>query len=220
MRPLNTTTRSSSSTSQTEVSGDRRANRPLGAQPFIRRAVAATILVVGLSLWGCLPTAQHPESGATTAESATDDTQEKNAKRKDEVTEKITGTKVETQTPSRIDWRTDWVGAQQEALQNEQPILLVFHAPWCVPCRMLDQHVWSDSVLKRLVMKSAVPVRIELDSIQESSLAQQYNVSFVPTILLLDAHGQIIERRGYSDAEEMKKLLRTNRNSEQEHRQQ
>lgn len=73
-------------------------------------------------------------------------------------------------------------------LQENQFVLVDFWATWCTPCKMLapvidqlaDKYVGSVKVLK-----------VDIDD--QSSLAEQYNVQSIPTVILFK-NGQIVER--------------------------
>jgi thioredoxin 1 len=61
---------------------------------------------------------------------------------------------------------------------------LYFSAPWCGPCRMLGP------VMERV--NNSIPVqKINVD--ENSSMAQQYNVRNIPTVVLLE-NGQEVKR--------------------------
>lgn len=61
---------------------------------------------------------------------------------------------------------------------------LYFSAPWCGPCRMLGP------VMERV--NNTIPVQ-KVNIEEQSSLAQQYNVRNIPTVVLLE-NGQEVKR--------------------------
>ena len=77
---------------------------------------------------------------------------------------------------------------QNEVLEASQPVMVDFTAVWCGPCKMLDPVVkelaeeWTDSVKV-----------VKLDVDHNPSLAMQYQVMGVPTLMLF-VNGQISER--------------------------
>jgi thioredoxin len=59
---------------------------------------------------------------------------------------------------------------------------LYFSAPWCGPCRMLGP------VMERV--NNTIPVqKVNVD--ENSSLAQQYNVRNIPTVVLLENGNEV-----------------------------
>lgn len=77
---------------------------------------------------------------------------------------------------------------QSEVLEAEKPVMVDFTAVWCSPCKMLDP------VVKELAEEWAESVKVvKLDIDNNPSLAMQYQVMGVPTLMLF-VNGQISER--------------------------
>ncbi|MCK5429547.1 MAG: thioredoxin [Anaerolineales bacterium] len=77
---------------------------------------------------------------------------------------------------------------QNEVLDANQPVMVDFTAVWCGPCKMLDP------VVKELSEEWADSVKVvKLDVDNNPSLAMQYQVMGVPTLMLF-VNGQISER--------------------------
>lgn len=73
-----------------------------------------------------------------------------------------------------------------QQILNENSIVLVdFHAPWCMPCRMMSPII--DAIDTEYVGKLKV-VKVDVD--QHPDIANTYNVISVPTFLLFK-NGQI-----------------------------
>ena len=67
----------------------------------------------------------------------------------------------------------------EEVLQSEIPVVLDFWAPWCGPCKSLAPVL--DDLSEKLKGKVKI-VKVDVD--QNASLAQDYGVRGIPTILL------------------------------------
>jgi thioredoxin 1 len=77
---------------------------------------------------------------------------------------------------------------QSEVLESPQPVLVDFTAVWCGPCKMLDP------VVKELAQEWAGKVKVvKLDVDHNASIAMQYQVMGVPTLMLF-RDGQVKER--------------------------
>ena len=77
---------------------------------------------------------------------------------------------------------------QSEVLEATQPVLVDFTAVWCGPCKMLEPVVvelageWADKVKV---------VKLDVDT--NASIAMQYQVMGVPTLMLFKK-GEVKER--------------------------
>jgi thioredoxin 1 len=87
-----------------------------------------------------------------------------------------------------VQWRKDYPSAQTEAAQSSRPMLVYFTASWCGPCRGMSEKTWSD---RRVAdeLEGYVPVKIDVD--ENPRLAQQYNVSSIPRMLVVGTDGNI-----------------------------
>jgi thioredoxin 1 len=77
---------------------------------------------------------------------------------------------------------------QNEVLEASQPVLVDFTAVWCGPCKMLEPVVvelageWADKVKV---------VKLDVDT--NATIAMQYQVLGVPTLMLFN-QGEVKER--------------------------
>ncbi len=76
---------------------------------------------------------------------------------------------------------------QQEVLATKGKVLVDFWAPWCGPCQMLSPVL--EEIGKDMGDKVKV-VKVNVD--EENTLASQYNVSAIPTVILFE-DGQVKE---------------------------
>ena len=77
---------------------------------------------------------------------------------------------------------------QSEVLEANQPVLVDFTAVWCGPCKMLEP------VVVELADEWAGKVKVvKLDVDHNASIAMQYQVMGVPTLMLFN-QGQVKER--------------------------
>ena len=73
---------------------------------------------------------------------------------------------------------------QAEVLENEQPVLVDFWAPWCGPCRVVAP------VLEEIAVEQAEKLRVVKLNVDENQrTAAQYGVMSIPTMILFK-HGQ------------------------------
>jgi thiol:disulfide interchange protein len=93
---------------------------------------------------------------------------------------------------SAIAWRTDFDATLAEARASNKRVLVDFSADWCPPCVAMKHDVWPDPQVARAVDAEYVPLLVDAD--RDTVLAARYQVSSIPTVLLLDADGRVVKR--------------------------
>ena len=77
---------------------------------------------------------------------------------------------------------------ESEVLRSNQPVLVDFWAEWCGPCKMIAP------VLDELANEYQGKVKIGKVNVDEhQQLAAQYNVTAIPTLLVIK-NGQVAEQ--------------------------
>ncbi len=78
---------------------------------------------------------------------------------------------------------------EQEVLKADRLVLIDFWAPWCGPCKMIALAV---SQLAKNYPDTLKVVKLNVDD--AGSLADQYNVHSIPTLMLFN-HGEVVNQR-------------------------
>jgi len=114
-----------------------------------------------------------------------------------------------TAKETHLVWLHDGPGVAQVA-QAKKPALLDFYADWCLPCKELDLKTFSDpKVQAELERYTLVKVDNTKDDDPEVIARQElYDAKTLPTLVLIDSNGKVIERvRQFITPEELLPIL-------------
>ncbi len=76
---------------------------------------------------------------------------------------------------------------QKEILESDLPVLVDLYATWCPPCKVMGEML--DKLAPQLAGRAKL-VKINVDA--EKRLAEIFNVSGVPTLVLVDK-GRVVD---------------------------
>lgn len=81
------------------------------------------------------------------------------------------------------------------AVKQDKLIFIDFYADWCLPCKMMDEEVFSDNDVQEYLNKHFISVKVEADKGAGYQLATRYLVEGYPTLLFLDQDGKELTRK-------------------------
>ncbi len=79
--------------------------------------------------------------------------------------------------------------ATAEAKKSGKPMVLVFSASWCPPCKSMKKHVYPSDAVKPFHDKF-VWAYLDVDQASTASVAKEYGVEGIPHIEFTDADGK------------------------------
>ena len=115
----------------------------------------------------------------------------------------------------------DWDAALRKAAAEKKTVLALFTgSDWCSWCQRLEGEVLSKKAFSDEVGKTFVPVFLDFPSdkslVPEATqkrnreLAEKYAIHGFPTVLLLNARGEVVDRTGYKEVGPEKYLAHVN----------
>jgi thiol:disulfide interchange protein len=111
---------------------------------------------------------------------------------------------------SKIPWRGDFDETLAEAKEKGKPVLLVFGATWCPPCKTMKRNVWPDEEVTKAVEQGYVPIYVDVDEEKHSQLSSRYRVLGIPAVLVLNAEGEVLKKGNSMSRSETLAFLASN----------
>lgn len=84
----------------------------------------------------------------------------------------------------------NWESAIKQAKKENKMVFIDSYAKWCVPCKKMEP-VFRNSELSKYFNEHFVNVKVNMDNPPGRKLYQLYDVIFLPTVLIMDGHGNV-----------------------------
>ncbi len=84
--------------------------------------------------------------------------------------------------------------AKTQARQQNKEIFIDFWATWCKPCIAMEKETFSDIEVSAAINAKYIPLKIDVDFFEGMDIKEMYNVGVLPTILIINASGEVQRR--------------------------
>lgn len=100
---------------------------------------------------------------------------------------------------SSIKWQEWSKDAFSQAKQEHKRVLIFGKVSWCHWCQQMEAYSFQDPLVVQIVNANYIPIRIDIEDSQ--ALASRYEISDIPTVLIVDDENRIIKRySGYTSS--------------------
>ncbi|MFK7978841.1 MAG: thioredoxin family protein [Saprospiraceae bacterium] len=103
--------------------------------------------------------------------------------------------------------------AKRQAQTDGKLIMVDFWADWCSPCKWMDEQTFNRPEVANYLNTNYVSVRVNIDNLDGIAYKTQYDIRFLPTILILDPSGKVV--RKYEESMAPSKLLKVLKNHDE-----
>ena len=82
--------------------------------------------------------------------------------------------------------------ALSTAKKNNKLIFIDMYTTWCMPCKMMDSAAFADKLIGDLHNANFINLKVDGEKAEGRELIEKYGVMGYPTLLYLDANGEVL----------------------------
>jgi cell division protein FtsN/thiol-disulfide isomerase/thioredoxin len=82
--------------------------------------------------------------------------------------------------------------AKTRAVSEGKLYFAFFYTDWCLPCKWMEDNTFKDKEIIQFINQNYLAVKINIDDFDGHAHRQQYNVEFLPTIIIFSQGGDIL----------------------------
>ena len=83
----------------------------------------------------------------------------------------------------------------EEAEKKNKLVFVDFYTDWCMPCKLMDQDVFTDKKVKRFFDDNFISYKVNAEKGNGINLATVFGIRAYPTLLFLNDKGQVVEKK-------------------------
>ena len=88
----------------------------------------------------------------------------------------------------------DFSAAKQRAGEDGKLIFIEFSANWCMPCKILEENTLNLPDIKHILKQDYISVKLDIEHQRVKEWKEKFNVFLVPTIIILDSKGHVLNK--------------------------
>ena len=86
----------------------------------------------------------------------------------------------------------DLRAAKEQAAREGKLIFLDFWASYCTPCKVMEEYTFTNPSVSAYVNSNYIPVKVDVQSFAGFELKNQFDVTMLPTIIVLNSKGEVV----------------------------
>ncbi|MES2139428.1 MAG: OmpA family protein [Bacteroidota bacterium] len=87
-----------------------------------------------------------------------------------------------------------WKQVLEKAEKEKKMIFLDCYTSWCGPCKWMEKNVYNNDTVADFYNSNFICVKIDMEKDEGFELAKKYNITSYPTMLYLNAAGEVLHR--------------------------
>jgi thioredoxin 1 len=104
-------------------------------------------------------------------------------------------------------YKGDIASIREVAKSQGKLYVLDFVAPWCLPCKIMDETTYNDENLADFISNHYVVGKVNIEDFDGFALKDKYNIKTLPTLLVFNQAGEIVA--SHEGSLTASKMLRT-----------
>ncbi len=84
------------------------------------------------------------------------------------------------------------------AKKENKLVFVDLYTTWCLPCKMMDENVYNHKATADIINANFISYRVDAEKSNGPNVAFNYAAEFYPTLLFLDAQGNVLEKKSGS----------------------
>lgn len=104
----------------------------------------------------------------------------------------------------RFHQQASWEAVLAEAKAQNRLVFVDAYTTWCGPCKMMDSRTFPDPRVAAFFGANFVNAKFDMEKGEGAILARRYEVVAYPTLLFINANGEVVHRGlGFHDADQL-----------------